>query len=318
MRFTKLEALGNDFVVFGPEDPPGPEWIARIAPAICDRRHGVGADGVLRCEWHRPGIELRIWNADGSETMACGNAVRAVVAWRTQEGETWTERMPLRVTTLDGLRRAWAVADRLDTYGSDLGVPRGLFGKPLSAPLTFTHEGVEVRVQAVDMGNPHGIVFVSDLETAPLSALAASVRASGHFPDGVNVSLVTVRGPGQLAQRVDERGVGPTPACGTGAAAAVVAAALAGHGHGPWEVQQPGGTLRASWPGPGEGVEVEGPARVASRARGRRRLPSDHEGPRRQSARRRAATGGAAGHERFRPQDRASALIRPGSVSAVD
>jgi diaminopimelate epimerase len=241
MDFVKMQGLGNDFVVVaGPADP-SPEQIE----AWCDRRRGIGADGVLEVTpIDGSTVRMRYWNADGGAAEMCGNGLRCVARFAVDRG--WVQTQSFVVET--------AVGPRPVRIRSD-GTVRALLG-------TAT-EGGDVEIDGtvlhtVDMGNPHAIQWVADLEDTPVVDDGPRLETDPSFPDGTNAEFARVSGPDEIQLRVWERGVGETLACGTGAAATAFIAhqqGLVGH---EVAVQLPGGTLQVILAD--EGVWIEGPA----------------------------------------------------------
>jgi diaminopimelate epimerase len=266
IRFVKGHGTENDFVLL-----PDPERALDLTPdlvrRLCDRRAGVGGDGVLRVvlaavdpEGAPMSGEARWFmdyrNADGSVAEMCGNGIRVFARFLVDEG--LAEPGELRIATRDGVKVV-----RLGARG-DVTVDMG----PARLPGTDRKVTVGSRswpAVEVDMGNPHAVVFVDDLADA--GPLDTAPVAEPGFPDGVNVEFVVVQGPRQIAMRVHERGVGETRSCGTGACAAMVAAARraavtpgsAGGDAPPYVVDVPGGRLTVAQRPDGH-VELTGPA----------------------------------------------------------
>ena len=217
-HFTKMQGLGNDFVVL-----EGPEQLTREDVArLCDRRFGVGADGVLVVTNGDP-IRMEYWNADGSAAEMCGNGLRCVARYSYDKG--WAPDRNFSIQTPVGSRGVRVLEDRVE---AELGRPI------LAGPRSIG--GTEYEV--VDMGNPHAVTFVVDPKQADVAATGPSVQ--DEFPEGANVEFATLNGNG-VEMRVWERGVGETLACGTGMAA-VAAVARERHGlAGPVAVEVPGG-----------------------------------------------------------------------------
>jgi diaminopimelate epimerase len=242
MRFAKGHGTGNDFLILpGPDDAMAlsPDLVARL----CDRRTGLGADGILRAV-RVPAAGAAEWfmdyrNADGSIAEMCGNGIRVFARYLLDHG--LAEGPELAVATRAGLRLVRAE-------------PGGEFTVDMGAPAVGGHAAAVIgsgRYQglAVSLGNPH-LACVVDRPVAEFDLTAPPAVDHGRFPDGANVEVVRVLGDRHLEMRVHERGSGPTLSCGTGAvAAAVAAAAAAGAGNGnsrpagAWTVQVPGGTL---------------------------------------------------------------------------
>jgi diaminopimelate epimerase len=218
IRFTKMQGLGNDFIVVEGPARFAPEEIAEL----CDRRRGVGADGVLVVTRVDP-IRMDYWNADGSVAEMCGNGLRCVARLAYDRG--WAPDRDFSVQTPVGERRV------------------RVHGEAVEVELGRVHVG-ESRVIGgvgyvdVSVGNPHVVAFTDDLASVDLAGIGRSVQS--EFESGVNVEYATIAAPG-VRMRVWERGVGETLACGTGMAA-VAAVAIAEHGlDSPLVVEAPGG-----------------------------------------------------------------------------
>jgi diaminopimelate epimerase len=249
-RFLKGHGTENDFVLLPDHagDVHGTLSADRVV-ALCDRRAGIGADGVLRvvrsaalaesadladaAEWF---MDYR--NADGSLSEMCGNGIRVFARHLVDEGLASAAR-PLLIGTRAGIKSVLVADDGPITV--DMGSPR-IFDESI---VGLGHWSWPAR--HISMGNPHAVVFVDALDE--LGDLGAVSYDRGVYPDGVNVEFVSRVGEGYLAMRVHERGVGETRSCGTGACAAMVATALA-DGLGPgtaYDVEVPGGMLRVTW-----------------------------------------------------------------------
>ncbi|RMH44367.1 MAG: diaminopimelate epimerase [Deltaproteobacteria bacterium] len=281
MRFFKYHGLGNDFVVVDlraaqrgdgpwPEDPPA-------VRALCDRRFGVGADGVLPIlppQADGAHARMRVLNADGSEAEMCGNGIRCV-AKHLYERDPALRTSPLRIDTGAGTLACAVDADggTVTAVAVDMGRPRLQRGDiPMTGPASercvaapLDVEGRAITVTAVSMGNPHAVAFVP--ETGPaLRALAErvgpAIERHAWFPNRTNVEFAHVHAPDAIELVVWERGCGITLACGTGACATVVAACLEGHCRpgGDVAVSLLGGTLHIRVAGDYSGVRMRGPA----------------------------------------------------------
>ncbi|HYV21175.1 MAG TPA: diaminopimelate epimerase [Candidatus Bathyarchaeia archaeon] len=241
MNFTKMQGCGNDFVIV---DGPAELTAARVRD-LCDRRRGIGADGVLVVGAERDRCwPVAIHNADGSLGESCGNGARCVARYLLDRhgGDE------LELSFLGGDVKA-----RRDAAGIAIA-----FAPPRS-PQSIAVDGM--RAYRVSLGNPHVVLFVADPATADLPALAASARqAAGH----ANVEIARVVAPDLILLRVDERGVGETLACGTGALGAVAVAVALGEVDAlEVRVRLPGGTLLVR-PGP-DRYELAGPAEYVFR-----------------------------------------------------
>ena len=265
LRFTKMEGLGNDFVVVAATRTPfalSPEEIRRLA----DRRFGVGCDQVLVVQAARGDADFgyRIFNADGGEVEQCGNGARCFVVYVREHG--LTDKREIRVETLGGL-----IVPTLEDDGEvsvDMGVPRfapadipfvggtGAIVEPLDV------DGRVVDISALSMGNPHAVQLVDDVDTAPVATLGPRIEAHPRFPKRVNAGFMEIVDRATIRLRVYERGAGETLACGTGACAAVVAGVRRGLLDARVRVHTRGGPLTIAWSGDASPVTMKGPART--------------------------------------------------------
>jgi diaminopimelate epimerase len=252
MKFAKLEGLKNDFMV---THETGLDFAAlrRLAPALCDRRSGIGADGILILD--APTIPSADWrmqiiNADGSEAEMCGNGIRCAVVYLSRLG--LSRKNALMIETLAGQR---AVELRGDQVRVEMGRPILESVQPLIAgDQTFSG-------QPVSMGNPHLVTYADRLTDDLVLTYGPRLSAHPLFPQHTNVEFVHVISDREIEMRVYERGCGETPACGTGACAAV-AAGVSQSRHGTAvTVHLPGGDLLVEWAGLGSPVTMTGPAR---------------------------------------------------------
>ena len=256
IRFVKGHGTQNDFVLL-----PDPEvtLTGELARALCDRRAGLGADGVLRVEPrpdHGDGVRwfMDYRNADGSLAEMCGNGIRVFARHLVDSGAAAPG--PLLIGTRAGVRAVQVPATGDVTV--DMGPPVALEASPSVAGLPGT---------AVSMGNPHLVVELSDVDGLAALDLSHPPEVRPPLPGGQNVEYVVRRGPRKLAMRVHERGVGETRSCGTGVCAAVVAAIAWNDGDGldePWTVDVPGGRLTVVWASAGQ-VLLTGPAVLVAR-----------------------------------------------------
>ena len=264
LRFTKMQGLGNDFVVIDATREP----FALDAGAIrrvADRHFGVGCDQLLVVEpASGPEVDFRyrIFNADGREVEQCGNGARCFARFVHDKG--LTGKTEIRVDT-----RAGVITPRLEADGQvtvDMGVP---VLKPARVPFVSDSDAVvqpldvageTIAITAVSMGNPHAVQVVADVEVAPVARLGPAIENHPRFPARVNAGFLQVVDRHHVRLRVFERGAGETLACGTGACAAVVAAIQRGLADSPVHVETRGGELGIAWAGPGQPVLMTGPA----------------------------------------------------------
>lgn len=237
MRFTKGHGTGNDFVVVDESVELTPALVA----AVCDRRFGIGGDGVLRVQRRDGRFFMDYWNSDGSLAEMCGNGVRVFVRYLLEIGLVADDVIP--IGTRAGVRTAHVEGDLIRV---DMGVPE-LLGKS-----SATVEGEEYAGLAVSMGNPHLVCPVRSVDALDLHR--APSFDGEFFPQGVNVEFSEFVNPDHLRMRVYERGSGETLSCGTGVCAVGYAYLLVGqHPTGSVTVDVPGGRLvftldeRTSW-----------------------------------------------------------------------
>ncbi|WGL15148.1 diaminopimelate epimerase [Microbulbifer bruguierae] len=264
LKFTKMHGLGNDFVMVDAITQRVKLSTEKIR-AIGDRHTGIGCDQLLVVEAPRnPDVDFRyrIYNADGSEVENCGNGARCFA--RFVHERRLTSKDKILVETAGGILEL-NVQER-DQVSVDMGAP---ILEPQQVPFdadiqaeTYPLEvdGEVYTVGAVSMGNPHAVLLVEDVDSAPVTTLGAAIEHHPRFPQKVNVGFLQVLDRGSARLRVFERGVGETRACGTGACAAMVSARLRGLVDEEVNITLPGGSLTIRWPGPGEPVTMTGPA----------------------------------------------------------
>ncbi|HET7327854.1 MAG TPA: diaminopimelate epimerase [Nocardioidaceae bacterium] len=256
MRFVKGHGTENDFVLIPPdEDIHLTEDVVR---ALCDRRRGIGADGVLAVVRTDDSADVRWFmdyrNADGSIAEMCGNGVRVFARYLVTEG--FEHPGHLRIGTRAGGKDVDVTAE------GDITVDMGHAERLDDAKVTLG--GAAHDAQGWSMGNPHLVILdAGDLDEVDLSSPPV-IEPEAAFTDGVNVEVVEPRGPGHLRMRVYERGVGETRSCGTGACAAAVAAMDADGARTTYIVDVPGGRLMVDWRPDGR-VFLTGPAVLVAR-----------------------------------------------------
>ena len=276
LAFTKMHGAGNDVIVF--EESALPCGLPSRAQwrRLSDRRTGIGFDqAMVLFAPRQPGTDVfyRIFNADGGEVEQCGNGARCVAEWLRLQGRA-----------RDGALAMDSPAGRIDALLEAPGQVSVNMGPPRFAPeslpflpeagashahdsiwYTVELDGRRVEFAIASMGNPHAVLFVDDVASAPVAELGAALQRHPVFPKSVNVGFLQVLDSTRVRLRVYERGVGETLACGTGACAAVAVGRKAGRLAGDVEVALPGGKLRIRWSGAGEPLWMTGPADVAFR-----------------------------------------------------
>jgi diaminopimelate epimerase len=251
LRFRKMHGLGNDFVILDAREAAVAMDAAR-ARSIADRRTGVGCDQVILLEpSDLADVRMRIWNADGGEVEACGNAARCVAL--LEGGESVIE-------TAGGVIRASANGASASV---DMGEPRFDWDEiPLAYPLDTAAMPVAWEdlgdPAAVNVGNPHVVFFVENADAVELERIGPLIETDPLFPQRVNVNVASIE-DGAVRLRVWERGAGLTQACGTGACATAIAAIRRRLVQSPVEVRLPGGSLTIEW-NPGATIRMRGPA----------------------------------------------------------
>jgi len=264
--FIKYHGTGNDFLIFDAWER-GPFLGPQVIAAICTPHTGVGADGVIFACSPRTGAEarMRIFNADGSEAEMCGNGIRCLAKYLHEHRgiggprmfiETEAGAREINLLLRDGVVEEVEVDMGIPEFSSSDLPPSA--GEDRATTLALP-DGEEVECLCVSMGNPHCVIFVEDLDNAPVAVRGPQVENHPLFPNRVNVEFVRVLGADRIAVRVWERGVGETRACGTGACAAFVAAVRAGFLSRSAVVELPGGELRTSVDDHGH-VWLAGPA----------------------------------------------------------
>lgn len=250
--FFKMHGLGNDFVIIDARLRPVAMTAAR-AHAIADRRRGIGCDQLIMLEPSSiADVKMRIFNADGTEAEACGNATRCVATMLDGPARIETLGGILTVSGGEGAAEVELVEPNFDWELIPLAMPMDTRAMPVGW-------GELERPVAVNVGNPHVVFFVPNIAAVPLDDLGPQIEADPLFPERVNVNVASVTGPNSIALRVWERGVGLTQACGSGACATAVAAIRAGLVSSPVAVDLPGGRLTISWAAGGP-IHMTGPA----------------------------------------------------------
>lgn len=253
LKFTKAQALGNDFIII--EDLTGEVELSEDKiRALCDRRFGVGADGILLLlPSKKADFKMRIFNTDGGEASMSGNGVRCLAAYIFERGLNTEEG--LVIETMAGERQV-----HLNLSQGKVQSVRVNMGKPTSLRNELIKVGdLELEAICLSIGNPHCVVFVENVKTAPVGRLGPTIEHLPIFPKRTNVEFVEIASEDELRMRVWERGVGETLACGTGASASVVAAASQKLAKRKATVHLEGGDLSVEW-AQDDHVYLTGPA----------------------------------------------------------
>ena len=269
LKFSKMHGLGNDFVMIdfvSQRGFLGPEQVRHIA----DRRFGIGCDQVLIVEPpDQPDIDFRyrIYNADGGEVEQCGNGARCFA--RFVLDQRLTNKRVIRVQTLAGVITLRVTED--NQVEVDMGAPRcspadvPFIANELAATYTLDIANHQVDISAISMGNPHAVLVVDNVDTAPVAEWGPLIERHSRFPNRVNAGFMQVVNRQHIRLRVYERGAGETLACGTGACAAVVAGIQRGLLDSPVTVSLSGGQLHIGWEGDQHPVIMKGTATTVFR-----------------------------------------------------
>ena len=272
LRFTKMQAYGNDYVYMDAihqriDDPNA------LARRVSDRHFGIGSDGlVLICPSERGAFRMRMFNPDGSEGEMCGNALRSLSKYVYDYG--LTRDTHFFVETLGGMQEIWLTVEqgRAVNITADIGRPRL---DPREIPVNteldrFVDQPVQVldrtfRITALSWGNPHCVLFLDDTKDFDVAKYGPAIeRSTDLFPRKTNVTFAQVAAPDHLKIREWERGTGETIGCGTGCCTAVVAGAMLGLCARRARVEQIGGTLQVDWREEDGRVRMTGPSHIVS------------------------------------------------------
>ncbi len=259
MQFTKLQAVGNDFLILPVEDVRALRSPDEAARSMCHRNYGAGADGVIfvaRSESDDADFDSRTFNADGSEAEVSGNGTRCVAAYLSYS-KLWAEA-EVRIATAAGVKRGRLVArdglkfefefDMGEPQFSSLSLPMAL-DEPLDSVVSYPLNlgGEIIEVTCLSMGNPHCTLFVGDLDAINMEEIGPLIEDHPAFPNRTNVEFARVVARDEIEVLFWERGVGRTMSSGTGSCAAAVAAALNGFTNRSVRVLTAGGALRVDW-----------------------------------------------------------------------
>ena len=263
LKFTKMHGLGNDFVVVSALEQAidlDRDQVRRLA----DRRRGIGCDQLLVI---RPGRHeqadflVSIYNPDGSEAEQCGNGMRCVAAFLRENGLIRKDEL---------VAETGAGLVKLYYEGNLIRVNMGSPGfNPVDIPLAVAEQrqtydlavdGMNIEMAALSLGNPHAVLLVDDVDSAPVGVIGPLVQNHASFPNSVNVGFMQILDDSHIRLRVFERGAGETPACGSGACAAVAAGIKVYNLGRKVDVSLPGGTLEVSWEGDDAPIWMKGPS----------------------------------------------------------
>lgn len=268
MKFTKMHGIGNDYIYVNcfEEKVNNPE---KVSIYVSDRRKGIGSDGlVLIMPSDKADFRMRIFNADGSEAMMCGNATRCIGKYVYDKG--LTDKTEITLETNSGIKYLTLFPENGKVEFVEVDMGKAIL-TPKDIPVNsdkerFISEPVEVdgkeyKITCVSMGNPHAIVYMDDIKDLELEKIGPSFENHKLFPDRINTEFIEVIDSHTLNMRVWERGSGETFACGTGACASVVASVLNGYCNHDEEVtvHLRGGDLKITWNSDGT-VIMKGPA----------------------------------------------------------
>ncbi len=270
ISMTKIHGLGNDFLLIDATAGTVCDYVA-LAPKLCDRHTGVGADGILIAEKSDIAtIRMRLINADGSEAEMCGNGIRAFSKYVYERG--LVREQAFEVETLAGIMKPSLILEGSNVVAIrvDMGEPglecadvpvllEGVDSRCVDKPL-FIRENA-FRFTSIRMGVPHTMVCVKDAATFPVTTFGPKIETNEMFPEKTNVNFVTVVDRENVIQRTWERGAGATLACGTGASATAVSCHLAGYTGKKVNVHLERGTLQIEWADDNH-VYMTGPATV--------------------------------------------------------
>lgn len=255
MKFTKMQGLGNDFILVNCLNEQLTGEYEAIARKLCDRHYGIGADGlILILPSETADIRMRIFNSDGSEPEMCGNGIRCFARF-VYEGDI-VIKPTMRVETLAGVIIPEIIleGDRVVSVRVNMGEPRlerniipmtGPAGRVVNEPLVVGDR--TYNVTCISMGNPHCITFVSDVEEVAITTIGPKMENHQVFPRRTNVEFIQVLNRNEVNMRVWERGAGETLACGTGACATGVACILNNLTDRTVTVHLTGGDLLIEW-----------------------------------------------------------------------
>jgi diaminopimelate epimerase len=272
MKFSKLQAAGNDFILVDTLTGPGERDWRELARAICDRHFGIGADGLILVQNSASAdLEMRLFNSDGSEAEVSGNGLRCFAKYAIEKGlagkissRAGQINRSLSIETLSGVRnvKAYMSGKKVNRAEVNMGLPRF---QPEQIPVRvkvdiipildypLVIDGKKLTLSLLSMGNPHAVSFLSEpVADFPLAEIGPEVERHIIFPQKTNFEVARVLSTRKIEARVWERGVGETLACGSGACAIGVAAHSLDYVESRVDIILEGGTLTVSWDGVGD------------------------------------------------------------------
>ena len=278
MKFSKLQATGNDFILVDATTAPRETDWGELARAMCDRHFGVGADGLILVQNSASAdLKMRLFNSDGSEAEVSGNGLRCFAKYAIEKGliskmssRAGQSNRSLTIETLSGVRKvkAYMLENKVNRAEVNMGLPRF---QPEQIPVKvkvdimpisdypLVVDGKKLTLSILSMGNPHAVNFLSrPVADFPLAEIGPKVERHPMFPQRTNFEVARVLSREKIEARVWERGVGETLACGSGACAIAVAAQLLGYINKQVDIILDGGTLTVSWDRVGD-VLLTGP-----------------------------------------------------------
>ncbi|MBI2252202.1 MAG: diaminopimelate epimerase [Armatimonadetes bacterium] len=255
MNFSKIEGLGNDFILVEEKDIPS-FGLSPLIRKICDRHFGIGADGLIVIfPSDKAHLKIKIFNADGTEAQMSGNGIRCVAKYAYEKGLVIEKK--INIETQSGIITPLIFTENgeINEIEVDMGKPEL---SPSKIPVNFSIDApilnypLKIKdktffISCVSMGNPHCVIFKENLEEVMLEELGPLIENHPIFPERVNIEFIKVLNPDHLVMLVWERGVGPTLACGTGACAGLVAGVLNKKCNREVVIDLTGGTLKVSW-----------------------------------------------------------------------
>jgi len=259
LNFTKMQGLGNDFIVIDNIDNSFNENLINI-PKLANRHTGIGFDQLLIVESSSSSnidFKYRIFNADGLEVQQCGNGARCFALYVFEK--KLTSKRKLNVETLNGILEL--IINDASSVSVNMGKPEFVPSK-IPANLDNQHKKYSINdteMGVLSMGNPHAVILADNIENIEIDKIAKNIQNSGYFPESVNVGFMQINSDSNISLRVFERGVGETQACGTGACAAVVFGVENDLLDNKVRVSLPGGNLEISYE-KGSDVLMTGPA----------------------------------------------------------